>query len=88
MVYEDFMRYRGGVYSPHPTTSGEPLGGHAVVIVGYGVDTDITGTRQIRYWKCKNSWTDKWGEGGYFRIERGSNAAEIESEVYTFAPTA
>jgi cathepsin B len=57
-VYEDFMNYGSGVY--HHTT-GKQLGGHAVKIVGYGED----------HWICANSWSNGWGEEGFFRIAFG-----------------
>lgn len=59
-VYDDFMYYTGGVYSP---TSTNVLGGHCVCAVGYD-DTDGC-------WICKNSWGTGWGEGGFFRIAYG-----------------
>jgi C1A family cysteine protease len=59
-VYEDFKEYEGGVYEH---TSGKYRGGHIVTIIGYD---DAGG-----YWICKNSWTDEWGENGYFRIKYG-----------------
>ena len=31
------------------------------------------------YWIVRNSWGEWWGEGGWFRIERGTNALGIES---------
>ena len=31
------------------------------------------------YWVVRNSWGEWWGEGGWFRIERGTNALGIES---------
>ena len=40
-VYEDFMHYKGGVYS-HTNTSQKMLGGHAVKIVGWGVQNAST----------------------------------------------
>lgn len=39
---------------------------HAVVLVGYGVDSETN----LPYWKIQNSWTDQWGDGGYFRVLR------------------
>ena len=62
-VYEDFMSYKQGIY--HHTTGGF-LGGHAVKIVGWGVED---GTK---YWIAANSWSTSWGEQGYFRIKEGS----------------
>ncbi|VDK41682.1 unnamed protein product [Anisakis simplex] len=46
---------------------------HAAEVVGYGVQDGI------KYWIMKNSWGEGWGEGGYFRIERGKNTCLIES---------
>eukprot|EP00727_Mastigamoeba_balamuthi_P005622 m51a1_g168 putative cysteine proteinase rd19a-like (3682) ;mRNA; r:545786-559930 len=40
---------------------------HAVVIVGYTSD----------HWIVKNSWGSWWGEHGYFRIKKGTNACRI-----------
>ena len=70
-VYQDFMNYKSGIYKH---VSGSSLGGHAVVIIGYGVSN---GTK---YWICQNSWGANWGEKGFFRIKIGdcgidSNAA-------------
>ena len=70
-VYQDFMNYKSGIYKH---VSGSSLGGHAVVIIGYGVSN---GTK---YWICQNSWGANWGENGFFRIKIGdcgidSNAA-------------
>ena len=70
----DFEAYTGGVYQH---TSGKYLGGHAVKMIGWGVDAD-TGTP---YWLCVNSWNYGWGEQGLFRILRGSDECGIESSV-------
>lgn len=75
-VYDDFENYVSGIYS-HVT--GKMGGGHAVRIVGWGVDS---GTK---YWKVANSWNPFWGEKGYFRIKKGNNECGIENQV-TFSP--
>jgi len=71
-VYEDFPTYKTGVYKH---VSGKALGGHAVEIIGYG-NMDSTD-----YWLVKNSWNDMWGDGGTFKIVRGTNECGIESQV-------
>lgn len=73
-VYEDFEAYASGVYQ-HKT--GKSLGGHAIKMIGWGVDAE-TGTP---YWLCTNSWNASWGEKGFFRILRGSNESGIEGGV-------
>jgi cathepsin B len=69
-VYEDFEAYKGGVYQH---TTGSALGGHAVKMVGWGVDGGV------EYWKIANSWNTSWGERGYFRIIAGQDECGIES---------
>lgn len=76
-VYSDFENYAGGVYQ-HIT--GEKAGGHAVKIVGWGVDDGV------KYWKVANSWNPYWGEKGYFRIRRGDNHCGIEDEAVGTSP--
>jgi cathepsin B len=76
-VYADFENYVSGVYKK---TSSQVLGGHAVRIVGWGVDS---GTK---YWKVANSWNPFWGEKGYFRIVRGVNSCGIESQGMANGP--
>ncbi|CAH8429313.1 unnamed protein product [Schistosoma haematobium] len=71
-VYEDFLNYKSGIYK-HIT--GEPVGGHAIRIIGWGVE------KNTPYWLIANSWNEDWGENGYFRILRGHNECDIESYV-------
>jgi len=71
-VYEDFEAYSSGVYQH---LSGKSLGGHAVKMVGWGVENGTP------YWTCVNSWNPSWGENGIFRILRGSDECGIESGV-------
>jgi C1A family cysteine protease len=74
-VYEDFVYYTGGVYEH---TSSTILGGHAIVLVGWGTDP----TSGKDYWIGKNSWGTDWGENGWFKIRRGTNESGIEGECY------
>lgn len=55
-------------------------GGHAVKIVGWGEENNIN------YWIVQNSWSDRWGENGFFRIIRGTNACYFESMVNAGKP--
>jgi len=75
-VYEDFMTYKSGVYK---YTTGGLLGGHAVKVIGWGVDAET----KTPYWNIANSWSESWGEKGYFRILRGSDECGIEAQAYS-----
>ena len=46
---------------------------HAVVAVGWGTENGMD------YWVIKNSWSEKWGENGYFRMQRGVNMCGINN---------
>merc|ERR1711907_825628 len=76
-VYADFENYAGGIY--HHVTGG-PVGGHAVKVVGWGVESGV------KYWKIANSWNPYWGEEGYFRIKVGE--CGIDDQAVASSPTA
>jgi hypothetical protein len=79
-VYDDFMSWDGqGVYRWN--NSGKPLGGHAVVLVGWGDDP-----AHGAFWVVRNSWGKFWGEAGYFRFARGVNNCNIEENVIVGLP--
>lgn len=68
LVYDDFLNYKSGIYQK---TAGSVLkGGHAVKIIGWGVENGIN------YWICANSWGPTWGEEGFFRIGMGECGIE------------
>jgi len=74
LVYRSFMLYKKGIYHKHPKEPEE--GGHAVKIVGWGVEGH---GKFSKYWTVANSWDTTWGEDGFFRIVRGKDECGIES---------
>ena len=38
------------------------------------------------YWLAVNTWSRRWGMGGFFKILRGSNHIEIETHVMAGIP--
>jgi len=70
-----FGSYKSGVFfdSKCSTTNLN----HAVLVVGYGSE------RGRDYWLIKNSWGSGWGERGYLKLLRGSNACGVAvDDVY------
>lgn len=59
---------------------GEQIGGHAIEIVGWGEENNK------KYWLIKNSWGTDWGDEGYFKMIRGINNCEIESNIFSAVP--
>ncbi|KAJ8968625.1 hypothetical protein NQ314_002205 [Rhamnusium bicolor] len=76
-VYDDFFNYKSGVYQH---TSGSYAGGHAIKILGWGVE------KNTPYWLVANSWNTDWGDKGYFKILRGSNHVGIEGNIVAGIP--
>jgi len=70
-VYEDFLTYKEGVYQHE---SGNALGGHAIKMIGWGVEEGV------EYWLCINSWNNTWGDKGTFKIKQG--ACGINQQVH------
>jgi len=73
---EEWQFYIGGVFYLPCTTSLD----HGVLIVGYGVETDIF-DQTMPYWIIKNSWGQDWGESGYIRVERGTGKCGLNQYV-------
>lgn len=57
-VFGDFDRLGLDAVIPLPTDKDDILGGHAVTIVGYDNDK--------KYFICRNSFGEDWGDQGYF----------------------
>jgi len=89
-VYSSFMSYASGVYKKKFFDVME--GGHAIKIVGWGVQQPKHfWQKPVKYWICANSWTEKWGDKGFFKIVRGvnkigSSECGIEDQVFAGHP--
>lgn len=70
-VVSDFTDYKSGVYSSDLCKNGPMNVNHAVLAVGYGTENGVD------YWLVKNSWSEQWGDEGYFKIQRGVNMCGI-----------
>lgn len=87
VVYKDFMfpkdfpnSWKEGVYKHDPKVE-EVMGGHAIVVVGWG--TSKSGTP---YWIIRNSWGEDWGDDGYFLMSRNCPDTNLEQNNMTCIP--
>jgi len=69
----DYSASRGNTIIPYEPNFNNILGGHAVAVIGWGVENDVVfapGKKgKVPYWYVRNSWGDKWGKDqGYFKI--------------------
>ena len=78
-VGTDFQMYKGGVYDPY-FCFGSP--NHAVLAVGFDLDASTP------FYKVKNSWSEQWGEQGFFRIaiRSGKGTCKIAGSGMSVVP--
>eukprot|EP00286_Rhodomonas_abbreviata_P004788 CAMPEP_0181316836 /NCGR_PEP_ID=MMETSP1101-20121128/16107_1 /TAXON_ID=46948 /ORGANISM="Rhodomonas abbreviata, Strain Caron Lab Isolate" /LENGTH=889 /DNA_ID=CAMNT_0023424109 /DNA_START=5 /DNA_END=2670 /DNA_ORIENTATION=- len=74
-LFDDLYAYHEGVYTKSPYA--RSVGWHAVTLVGWGTE------KGVDYWLIQNSWGDKVGDHGYWKIRRGTDECSIESEGLT-----
>ena len=72
---DSLKKYKGGVLDPSDCKSSVQSLNHCVHLVGF----DTSGSEP--YWIVKNSWGEKFGEDGYFRLVYGKNACGITNEA-------
>ncbi|KAL7002664.1 Cysteine protease rd19a [Sarracenia purpurea var. burkii] len=79
-----FMQtYIGGVSCPYICSKRLD---HGVLLVGYGSAAYAPiRMKEKPYWTIKNSWGEKWGENGFYKICRGRNICGVDSLVSTVA---
>lgn len=76
-VWSDLSNYQSGIYRQ---TTGTQQGGHAVLLVGWGLDNGVN------YWIVQNSWGADWGEGGYFKIDMDDKNSDMASSAFYCVP--
>jgi len=80
VVYPDFYTFDAKKEIYEWNGKGNPVGGHAIELVGWGENNSK------KYWIVKNSWGKKWGREGYFYMARGNNNCKIEENIVTGIP--
>ena len=77
LQYYESGVWEGKSFGPDVAGCSDSYLNHAVLVTGFGLESNSP------YWRVKNSWGEKWGEDGYFRIERGTGMCGINTEVTT-----
>jgi C1A family cysteine protease len=72
--FSELQFYRRGVANPR-FCSDYP--DHALLLVGFGEEHGEP------FWLVKNSWGERWGEQGYFRLARGKDRCGIKDWACT-----
>ena len=76
-VNQDLLNYTGGIFWDK---TGIMQTDHIVGIIGWGEENGV------KYWNIRNSWGSFWGEQGLFRVVRGINNMNIESDCHFAVP--
>ena len=82
-VFPSFMsKYDGkSVYIPTPEErEAGAEGGHAIRVVGWGVQDGK------EYWLCANSWSEQWGDNGYFKLAMRDKDLKLEENFLCLYP--
>uniref|UniRef100_A0A914CY14 ShKT domain-containing protein n=1 Tax=Acrobeloides nanus TaxID=290746 RepID=A0A914CY14_9BILA len=82
-----YLTSTSGVYYPSAAdcqAAANADAGHAVTVVGYGVDN----TTGYPYWLIKNSWGTNWGNAGFFKLYRGAKVCSMGNSMWAASATA
>src|SRR3569623_1647931 len=82
-----YLTSTSGVYYPSIAdcqAAANADAGHAVTVVGYGVDN----TTGYPYWLIKNSWGTNWGNAGFFKLYRGAKVCSMGNSMWAASATA
>jgi cathepsin X len=77
-VTPKFEQYSGGVFTDDTNCTSRD---HDITINGWGIDNGQ------EYWIGRNSWGTYWGEGGWFRLQKGINNMGVEGWCSFGVPT-
>jgi hypothetical protein len=82
IVYQDFYDFdpKHDIYFHSTQDNDTNVGGHAVLISGWGEENGI------KFWWIKNSWGVSYGMNGYFKMRRGTNECGIEDNIVGLMP--
>lgn len=71
---DTMAQYSSGVFYDFTCEGESP--NHAITVVGYGVHDSE------EYWLIKNSWGERWGEGGYVLLSAKNNNCLLLDTLY------
>jgi len=80
VVANNLLNYTGGIFDDKTHWTPSDID-HDISVVGYGVGEDGT-----KFWTVRNSWGSAWGENGFFRVVRGVNNIQIETDCAWATP--
>jgi hypothetical protein len=86
MIFPDFSYTFDGksIYRHTDRTTKQPMGGHAIIIYGWG--TEVINGESVKYWILKNSWSKSFGLDGYFKMERNLPDINLEQNCVGVIP--